>query len=65
MKNALGNVTISKQKYIELLIAEMELTRLESGGVDNWQWYSESLNPDNEPDFEQARNEIIEHVMKL
>lgn len=28
----------------DLLLNDEILRRLEAGGVDNWQWYSESLN---------------------
>ena len=36
-------ITISKTRYKELLRTEKELAALEAGGVDNWEWYSESL----------------------
>lgn len=39
-----NTVTISEARYRELLISENELCALESGGVDNWSWYSESIN---------------------
>ena len=44
-----GNITISKKLYLQLQIDSETLTRLEAGGVDNWNWHDESLNPDNEP----------------
>lgn len=31
-----------------LLIAEETLRRLHDGGVDNWEWYGESLNGDED-----------------
>lgn len=34
---------ISMERYKELLAAERKLLCLEAGGVDNWEWYSESL----------------------
>ena len=37
------DMEISKERYEELLDAEMKLSCLEAGGVDNWDWYSESL----------------------
>ena len=37
-------VTISKQEYKELLVDSLILSGLENGGVDNWEWYSESIN---------------------
>lgn len=36
-------VTISKKEYESLLDDEKKLRALEAGGVDNWEWYSESL----------------------
>jgi hypothetical protein len=35
--------TISKEEYKELLDRDRKLSALEAGGVDNWQWYGESL----------------------
>lgn len=36
-------VTISKKEYDSLLDDRKWRIALESGGVDNWEWYSESL----------------------
>ena len=36
-------VTITTERYSELLDVERELLALHAGGVDNWDWYSESL----------------------
>ncbi len=36
-------VTISKTTYDELIRDSKILRALEAGGVDNWEWYSESL----------------------
>lgn len=36
-------VVISKERYDDLLHAEEVLAALYAGGVDNWEWYSESL----------------------
>jgi hypothetical protein len=46
-------ITISKKEYLRLRKAEEELTRLENGGVDNWEWYGESLNPKGDIDLEE------------
>jgi hypothetical protein len=37
------NVTISTKAYKKLKLASRKLAALEAGGVDNWDWYSESL----------------------
>lgn len=36
-------VTISKKEYDSLLDNSNKLNCLENGGVDNWEWYYESL----------------------
>ena len=36
-------VTIEKKEYNRLIDRDFKLACLESGGVDNWEWYSESL----------------------
>ena len=38
-----SNRVISKEEYDELLDRDRKLTALENGGVDNWEWYGESL----------------------
>lgn len=38
-----SNKTISKKEYDELLHRNEILNALEAGGVDNWQWYGDSL----------------------
>jgi len=65
METIEGNVTIAKQEYARLLVSEMTLNRLEMGGVDNWEWYGESLNPDDEPNIDEAEETIITHVKGL
>lgn len=36
-------VTITTIEYLRLLDDSKKLAALEAGGVDNWEWYSESL----------------------
>jgi hypothetical protein len=38
-------VEITKKEYESLLRDRDILAALESGGVDNWEWYGESLAP--------------------
>jgi hypothetical protein len=38
-----GNQKITMHEYQELLKRDKKLTALERGGVDNWEWYEESL----------------------
>ncbi|MGI4813198.1 MAG: hypothetical protein ACRYGG_07670 [Janthinobacterium lividum] len=37
-------VQITKDRYKELLHSEKILDALYAGGVDNWEWYDESLS---------------------
>ena len=39
-----GNVTITAKEYLELRKDAAKLQLLEEGGVDNWEWYGESLH---------------------
>lgn len=36
-------ITIKKKDYDSLIADKRELAALHDGGVDNWEWYSESL----------------------
>lgn len=47
-------VTISKKEYDSLLDDRKWRLALESGGVDNWEWYSESLSSAGYFDEEDA-----------
>lgn len=53
-------VTMTKRRYLTLLSAEIKLQMLEAGGVDNWEWYGESLNPEDEESYSVAI-EILEN----
>ena len=48
-------ITISKTEFLRLKIVEEKLDRLELGGVDNWEWYGESLNPEGQLDFDEFK----------
>ncbi len=39
------NITITAEEYHDLLDKSFQLECLERGGVDNWEWYDESLRP--------------------
>lgn len=42
------NVTLSEERYHELLEAERKLAALEAAGVDNWEYYGEAMRPFHE-----------------
>lgn len=48
--NATGKVEVDIKEYNSLVLRDEELSLLESGGVDNWEWYGESLNPEPNAD---------------
>lgn len=35
---------LTKRELEQLLVAKAELEALEQGGVDNWEWYEESID---------------------
>ena len=47
-------VIIPKNEFASLLRDSDKLHRLECGGVDNWEWYDESLN--NDPSYEKIQD---------
>ena len=47
-------VIIPKNVLVSLLRDSDKLNRLECGGVDNWDWYDESLN--NDPSYEKIQD---------
>lgn len=47
-------VTITKTEYKEFLRAARELNALHAGGVDNWEYYSESLEENGYYEDEEA-----------
>ena len=55
-------MNISKDEYLKLKICELKLNLLERGGVDNWEWYNESLNPENEKSYNEMVDEIKEKI---
>ena len=50
---------MSEKRMKELLRAEAKLNALEAGGVDNWEWYGESLKAYH------AENELEERLEAL
>lgn len=54
-------VTITKNEYYNLKIAQAKLCLLEAGGVDNWEGYCESLNNeygDMDYSYEEIQNQL-------
>ena len=49
-------VTISQREYDQLVRDSYKLAALEAGGVDNWEWYDESLKLIDEWNEEENNN---------
>lgn len=56
-------VTISKKEYVNLLLSDKKLHMLECGGVDNWEWYGESLNPEDEESFSDYKDKLKAEIL--
>ena len=61
---------ISKERLVQLLREEYELTALEGYGVDNWVWYDDAMNENGEGTYPSVReldeftdDEIIERLL--
>lgn len=57
-----GEVTISKDECLRLLLDSACLGLLEAGGVDNWDWYGDSLSPDDGDGIEEATTRLTAKV---
>lgn len=57
----MATVTINKKEYFSLLEDSEILKRLENGGVDNWDWFGESIHGD---DNDETMDEWEERVRK-
>lgn len=55
-------ITISKKEYFNLKLASAELTLLQCGGVDNWEWYGESLYPDDGDTLEKIEQDLTVEI---
>ena len=49
---------ISKEELLSLIEDSLTLTALESGGVDNWEWYGESIH-------EFLKTESVDNIEEL
>ena len=59
-------MTISAKRLKELERAEAKLSALEAGGVDNWEWYGESLKPYHEEnELEESRSDLINELAQI
>lgn len=56
-------ITITREEYFRLKCAEMHVDLLERGGVDNWEWYGESLNPDGEVSWDERVDQLRKEIL--
>ena len=49
-------VIIPKDELASLLRDSDKLHRLECGGVDNWEWYSEALNDEEDLSYDEIQD---------
>lgn len=49
-------VIIPKEELASLLRDSDKLHRLECGGVDNWEWYSEALNDEKDLSYDEIQD---------
>jgi len=58
------DILVPVDKYISLLKDQEKLRRLEAGGVDNWYWYTDSLYPKGEQQFDEFCDDLDEKYGK-
>ena len=57
---------VSDKRLKELERAEAKLNALEAGGVDNWEWYGESLAPYHAlNELEENRSDLINELAEI
>lgn len=60
----MSEVKISKARLEELLDRDAQLRALEHGGVDNWEWYDESLTEyRKEKDLKEFREDLVNDLL--
>ncbi len=52
------SVIISKEEFLDLKLNAIRLERLNAGGVDNWEWYSESLHPEGVKSMDEVEEDL-------
>lgn len=58
-----GKMLIDEKEYKYLIDRDKKLTALENGGVDNWEWYEESLKEyQQEKEREEKRKKIRDNI---
>ena len=58
-------ITITKKEYLMLRIQNEILNRLDAGGVDNWEWYGESMDNKDLQDLDEWQKQERKRIEKL
>lgn len=62
----MSDVKISARRLKELERAQAKLNALEAGGVDNWEWYSESLKGFHQEErLEELFEEYVDSILEV
>lgn len=62
----MNEVKISEKRLKDLERKVAKLEALESGGVDNWEWYGESLKGwRKENEEEETLDEMVENIIQI
>ncbi len=56
-------ITITKKEYYDLRCDAAKLDMLDAGGVDNWEWHDESLNPKDEQTFWEIKKQLKKEIL--
>lgn len=59
-----NTVTITKEDYLRLKLCEEKLGFLEGAGVDNWEGYSDALNPEGEESYSDVKKRLTKEIME-
>ncbi len=53
-----NTVSMSLEEYVQLLDSDVMLNYLHNGGVDNWDWYGDSLEDYECPKVDEVRDNL-------
>lgn len=57
-----GNITITKKEYFELRCDKEWRERLDTGGIDTWEWFEECMNPDYDISWDEFVNKLRKEI---
>jgi hypothetical protein len=63
-ENYMARYLIEENELISLLRDKLTLEALENGGVDNWQWYGESLHEHEDWNEEECEFDVSKYLEK-